>query len=89
MTSTSTPALVAVIIEDDPDVRSLLDEVYLAAGFETILTGSGVEGLAAVEQHHPVITTLDINLPGIDGFEVARRIRRVSDTFIMMLSALS
>ncbi|MGI0520357.1 response regulator transcription factor [Microbacterium maritypicum] len=89
MTSTSTPALVAVIIEDDPDVRSLLDEVFLAAGFETILTGSGVEGLAAVEQHHPVITTLDINLPGIDGFEVARRIRRVSDTFIMMLSALS
>jgi len=82
-------ALVAVIIEDDPGVRSLLDEVFLAAGFETILTGSGVDGLGAVERHQPVITTLDINLPGIDGFEVARRIRRVSDTFIIMLSALS
>ena len=75
MTSTSTPALVAVIIEDDPDVRSLLDEVFLAAGFETILTGSGVDGLGAVERHQPVITTLDINLPGIDGFEVARRLK--------------
>ncbi|MFJ3474569.1 response regulator transcription factor [Microbacterium maritypicum] len=89
MTPTVDRALVAVIVEDDPDVRSLLDEVFLAAGFETILTGSGLEGLAAIEQHHPVITTLDINLPGIDGFEVARRIRRISDTFIIMLSALS
>jgi DNA-binding response OmpR family regulator len=82
-------ALVAVIIEDDPGVRSLLDEVFLAAGFETVLAGDGVEGLAAVEERRPVITTLDINLPGIDGFEVARRIRRVSDTFIIMLSALA
>jgi len=89
MSAASTPALVAVIIEDDPGVRSLLDEVFLAAGFETVLAGSGPEGLAAIEQRQPVITTLDINLPGIDGFEVARRIRRISDTFIIMLSALS
>lgn len=89
MTAAATPALVAVIIEDDPGVRSLLDEVFRAAGFETVLAGSGLEGLAAIEQHRPVITTLDINLPGIDGFEVARRIRRISDTFIIMLSALS
>ncbi|WAA67025.1 response regulator transcription factor [Microbacterium oxydans] len=89
MSAASTPELVAVIIEDDPGVRSLLDEVFLAAGFETVLAGSGPEGLAAIEQRHPVITTLDINLPGIDGFEVARRIRRISDTFIIMLSALS
>lgn len=82
-------ALVAVIIEDDPGVRSLLDEVFRAAGFETFLVGSGLEGIAAVEQYRPVITTLDINLPGIDGFEVARRIRQISDTFIIMLSALS
>lgn len=81
--------LVAVIIEDDPGVRSLLDEVFLAAGFRTVQAGSGPEGLAAVAAHHPIITTLDINLPGIDGFEVARRIRQVSDTFIIMLSALA
>jgi DNA-binding response OmpR family regulator len=89
VTAAARSALVAVIIEDDPDVRSLLDEVFLAAGFETHLAGSGPEGIAAIEQHQPVITTLDINLPGIDGFEVARRIRRVSETFIIMLSALS
>lgn len=89
MTARSADDLVAVIIEDDPGVQSLLEEVFLAAGFEVAVTGSGPEGLAAVERHQPVITTLDINLPGIDGFEVARRIRRVSDTFIIMLSALA
>jgi len=78
----------AVIIEDDPDVRSLLDEVFRAAGFRTVLAGTGLEGVAAVAAHEPIITTLDINLPGIDGFEAARRIRAVSATFIIMLSAL-
>ncbi|SDM09522.1 response regulator transcription factor [Microbacterium azadirachtae] len=78
----------AVIIEDDPDVRSLLDEVFRSAGFRTVLAGTGLEGVAAVAANRPVITTLDINLPGIDGFEAARRIRAVSGTFIIMLSAL-
>ena len=89
MTERAAGALVAVIIEDDADVRSLLDEVFRAAGFRTVLAGSGLEGLAAIEANAPVITTLDINLPGIDGFEVARRIRRMSSTFIIMLSALA
>lgn len=89
MSERTAGALVAVIIEDDADVRSLLDEVFRAAGFRTVLAGSGLDGLAAIEEHAPVITTLDINLPGIDGFEVARRIRRISSTFIIMLSALA
>jgi DNA-binding response OmpR family regulator len=79
----------AVIIEDDVDMRSLLDEVFSAAGFHTVLVGSGLDGVAAVAEHKPVITTLDVNLPGIDGFEVARRVRKISSTFIIMLSALA
>lgn len=89
MSAEEAAPLVAVIIEDDPGVQSLLDEVFLAAGFRTVLAGSGPEGLDAIATHRPIITTLDINLPGIDGFEVARRIRQVSDTFIIMLSALA
>lgn len=80
---------VAVVVEDDPDVRSLLVEVFSAAGFDVIQAESGLEGVAAVREHRPVITTLDINLPGIDGFEAARRIRKISSTFIVMLSALA
>ncbi len=80
---------IAVIIEDDADVRSLLEEVFHAAGFTTVIADSGLAGVEAVREHRPVITTLDINLPGIDGFEVARRIRKVSPTFIIMISALA
>lgn len=89
MSETGARAKVAVIIEDNADVQSLLEEVFRAAGFEPIVVGSGLEGVAAVEKYKPVITTLDVNLPGIDGFEAARRIRKVSATFIIMLSALA
>ncbi|KAB1640997.1 winged helix-turn-helix transcriptional regulator [Gulosibacter chungangensis] len=81
--------MVVVIIEDDPDVGVLLDDVFRSAGFETIRTTSGLEGVAAVREYDPIITTVDINLPDIDGFEVSRRIRKVSESFIVMISALS
>jgi DNA-binding response OmpR family regulator len=89
MTGFAASSKTAVIIEDDPDVRDLLDEVFAGAGFRTVLAGDGFEGVAAVEEHEPVITTLDVNLPGIDGFEAVRRIRKTSDTYIIMLSALA
>lgn len=89
MTGFAASSKTAVIIEDDPDVRDLLDEVFAGAGFRTVLAGDGFEGVAAVEEHQPVITTLDVNLPGIDGFEAVRRIRKSSDTYIIMLSALA
>ncbi|MES2867826.1 response regulator transcription factor [Microbacterium profundi] len=89
MTGTFSRPEVAVIVEDDPDIRSLLVEVFSSAGFDVIQAASGIEGVAAVEEHRPVITTLDVDLPGIDGFEAARRIRKISSTFIVMLSALA
>lgn len=78
----------AVIVEDDPDVRHLLAEVLEAAGFSTIAVDNGVAGVQAVLKHRPLITTLDVTMPGIDGFEAARRIRAHSDTYIIMLTAL-
>lgn len=83
------PSETAVIIEDDPSISALLAEVLAAAGFRTVCVDNGTDGVAAVEEHRPLITTLDINLPGIDGFETARRIRKSSATYIIMLSALS
>lgn len=78
----------AVIVEDDPDVRHLLAEVLEAAGFSTVSVGNGIDGVRAVLNYQPLITTLDVNMPGIDGFEAARRIRAQSDTYIIMLTAL-
>ncbi|GAA2097181.1 response regulator transcription factor [Microlunatus panaciterrae] len=78
---------VAVVIEDDDDIRNLLEAVLEQAGFTTHAFSDGMEGVAAIRQHSPILTTLDINLPSIDGFEVARRIRRFSSTYIIMLTA--
>ncbi|BDZ39169.1 response regulator transcription factor [Microbacterium suwonense] len=81
-------AKTAVVIEDDPDVRHLLSEVLESAGFSTISAGNGIDGVSAVLTYQPLITTVDVNMPGIDGFEAVRRIRAHSDTYIIMLTAL-
>ncbi|MCL3817830.1 response regulator transcription factor [Aeromicrobium wangtongii] len=79
----------AVIIEDDADVRHLLKTVLTQSGFQTILTTNGEDGIEAVRAHNPVLTTLDVSMPGMDGFAAAKRIREFSGTYIMMLTALA
>ncbi len=76
-----------MIIEDDADIRNLLDAILAQAGFACHTAATGAEGIAAIREHDPIVTTLDISLPGIDGFEVARQIRGFSSTYIIMLSA--
>lgn len=79
---------VAVVIEDDADIRHLLETVLTQGGFQVITAGNGLDGLEAVRRYEPLVTTLDINMPGMDGFETARRIRDFSGTYIIMLTAL-
>jgi len=89
MSSTEpSPTRVAVVIEDDTDIRNLLETVLTQAGFSVVGRSTGVDGIEAVREHDPVVTTLDVNMPGIDGFETARRIRQFSSTYIIMLTAL-
>ncbi|MDB5244109.1 MAG: DNA-binding response regulator [Spirosoma sp.] len=80
---------VAVVIEDDEDIREVLESVLTASGFTVHEYSSGVEGVDAVARFKPHVVTLDLGLPDIDGFEVARRIRLFSDTYIIMLTALT
>lgn len=78
-----------VVVEDDDDIRHLLVSVLTNAGFRVIATSNGLDGVDAVRAHAPVLTTLDVSMPGIDGLEVARRIRQFSPTYLVIISAAS
>ncbi|MHA7170229.1 response regulator transcription factor [Arthrobacter bambusae] len=78
---------VAVVIEDDEDVRNLVDAILKEAGFVVHSAATGREGVEVVRDHHASVVTLDVGLPDMDGHEVLRRIRQFSDAYVLMLTA--
>lgn len=78
---------VAVVIEDDEDIRGLIQITLQQAGFTVHAATTGVQGVALVKAHRPVVTTVDVSLPDIDGFEVVRRLRTFSDGVVVMVTA--
>lgn len=80
-------ARVAVVVEDDADIRALLAAVLEQAGFDVHTAATGADALDLVRAHDPIVTTLDVGLPGMDGYETARRIREISSAYIVMLTA--
>lgn len=82
-------AQIAVVVEDEPDIRSLLSDILEQAGFTVHSAANGVEGIELVRTHNPVVTTLDVSMPGMDGFETAKRIRAFSETYLLFLTARS
>ena len=78
---------IAVVVEDDEDIRALVADVLAQSGFRVVTAANGRDGLQAVIANDPDLVTLDLNLPDLDGMEVCRRIREVTDVYIVMLSA--
>jgi two-component system OmpR family response regulator len=78
---------VGLVIEDDEDIRGLVRVVLAQAGFDVHAASTGSEGVLAAKKLNPAVITLDLGLPDIDGFEVARQIRQFSDAYIVMLTA--
>ncbi|UNX55356.1 response regulator transcription factor [Georgenia sp. TF02-10] len=78
---------VAVVVEDDDDISYLIGATLAQAGFTVHTAATGTAGVEAVRTHDPLVTTLDISLPDIDGIEVARRVRTFSATYLVMLTA--
>ncbi len=76
-----------LVIDDDRELCELIHDYLGPLGYETVAEHNGVTGAerAAAERFDAVI--LDVMLPGADGFEVLRRIRKISDVPVLMLTA--
>jgi Response regulator containing a CheY-like receiver domain and a GGDEF domain len=81
-----------LIVDNDVHVRKLLEVLLRGQGYQTLTAGSGKEALAMVMQHAPDLILLDIQMPDMDGYAVARHFKGNSATAnipIIMLSAQS
>ncbi|HMR63480.1 MAG TPA: response regulator, partial [Anaerolineae bacterium] len=78
-----------LIIEDEPQQRKLTCRAFSWAKAETFTATSGIEGLQKLYTHRPDLITLDPTIPDMDGFELCRRIRVLSNTPIVILSSRS
>jgi DNA-binding response OmpR family regulator len=76
-----------LIVEDQKELVQVLRSYLEQAGFSVQTAYRGDTGLAAWESSKPDLVILDLNLPGMDGLDVARKIRRRDDTPIIMLTA--
>jgi len=76
-----------LLIEDEESIGSLVRTYFVRDGFAVVWLRSGEEALLELVSHKIDLVVLDIGLPGIDGFEVCRRIRSRSQVPILMLTA--
>ncbi len=78
-----------LVVEDDLDVAEMLNAYFRVQGYEVYTVNWGEDGVRACQTVHPDLAILDIRLPDIDGYEVARRLRsdrRTSDVPIIFLT---
>lgn len=76
-----------LLVDDDKRLLSLLERGFRFEGFDVLAATGGDAGLALARDQQPDVVVLDIGMPGIDGFEVCRRLRAAQDIPVIMLTA--
>lgn len=76
-----------LLVDDDPNIRRLVELYLKKEGFEVVTVARGDEAVSAYKSANPNLILLDIMLPGIDGWQVCREIRKESNVPIIMLTA--
>lgn len=75
-----------LIVDDDVELSALLRYALETAGYEVLVAFDGEQALAQAGEGEPDLVVLDVNLPGLDGYQVLERLRRDSDVPVMMLT---
>jgi two-component system cell cycle response regulator DivK len=68
-----------LVVEDQEDNRRIMRDLLTSAGYEVIEAVTGEEGVVAAETHRPDLILMDIQLPGLDGYEATRQIKANPD----------
>lgn len=76
-----------LIIEDEKNISEIVAKYLEKEGYTTLIANDGIEGLALFRDSHPDLVISDVMMPTIDGFEVLREIRLISDVPVIMLTA--
>ena len=80
------PAL--LLVDDDPTLLSVLARRMAREGYEVLTAPSGAQALQQLEQRWPSLLIVDLMMPGMDGFELCARVKRIADLPIIVLSAV-
>lgn len=80
------PAL--LLVDDDPTLLSVLARRMAREGYEVVTADSGPRALALLDQRWPALLIVDLMMPGMDGFELCARVKRIADLPIIVLSAV-
>ena len=78
---------VVLVVDDEPGIVEVLTAYLRRDGFEVVAAGDGLQALDVARQTLPDLVLLDLMLPGLDGYEVFRELRRDGDMPVIMLSA--
>ena len=76
-----------LVVDDEAPIIELVRGYLEAEGMQVIAAGDGPSALDAIRERSPDVVVLDVNLPGLDGFEVLRRARTFTDAYVIMLTA--
>jgi DNA-binding response OmpR family regulator len=87
VTAITGPARRVLVVDDDDDIRAVLAEVLRRAGLDVLLAASGREALRRAFESRPDAVILDLGLPDLDGMEVLRRLRDMTDLPVLVLTA--
>src|SRR5438067_8310296 len=75
-----------LLVDDDADFLDLLPFVLVREGYHVVTAADGQQALTRWQAEQPDLVVLDVNLPGLDGFEVCRQIRHEANTPVILLT---